>query len=73
MYAWAIGEGHKTSNPVIGTNKAKGEKPRERTLSDAELVAIWKAAPDNEYGRIVKLLMLTAQRREEMSHGTLRT
>jgi integrase len=27
---------------------------------------IWKAAPENDYGRIVKLLMLTAQRREEI-------
>ena len=23
---------------------------RERVLSDAELVAIWNAAPDNDYG-----------------------
>jgi integrase len=37
---------------------------RERLLTDAELVAIWKAAPDSDYGRIVRLLMLTAQRRE---------
>lgn len=70
MYAWAIGEGHATLNPVMGTNKQKGEKPRERVLSDAELAAIWRACPDNEYGRIVRLLMLTAQRREEI--GSLR-
>jgi integrase len=66
MYAWAIGEGLCEANPVIGVNKAAENKPRERVLSDAELVAIWKAAPDNAYGRIVRLLMLTAQRREEI-------
>jgi integrase len=66
MFAWAIGEGLVEANPVIGTNKASESKSRERILSDAELAAIWKAAPDNDYGRIVKLLMLTAQRREEI-------
>jgi integrase len=39
-------------------------------LTDAELAAIWKAAPDDDYGRIVKLLMLTGQRRDEI--GALR-
>jgi integrase len=70
MFAWAIGEGLCDSNPVIGTNKAVEEKPRERVLDDAELAAVWKAAPDNDYGRIVKLLMLTGQRRDEI--GSLR-
>jgi integrase len=66
MFAWAIGEGLCESNPVIGTNKAGEEKPRDRVLSDSELVAIWKALPDSDYGRVVKLLMLTGQRREEI-------
>src|SRR5262245_9993048 len=66
MFAWAIGEGLCETNPVIGTNKASDDKSRERVLSDAELAAIWKAAPDGDYGRIVKLLMLTAQRRDEI-------
>jgi integrase len=66
MFAWAIGEGLCEVNPVTGTNKASDDKPRERLLSDAELAAIWKAAPESDYGRIVRLLMLTAQRREEI-------
>ena len=66
MFAWAIGEGLAETNPVNGTNRASESKSRERVLSDAEFAAIWKAAPDNDYGRIVKLLMLTAQRREEI-------
>jgi integrase len=66
IFAWAIGEGLCDSNPVIGTNKPTEEKPRERVLDDAELAAVWKAAPDNDYGRIVKLLMLTGQRRDEI-------
>ena len=39
-------------------------------LDDAELAAVWKAAPDNDYGKIVKLLMLSGQRRDEI--GSLR-
>ena len=66
MYAWAIGEGLCESNPVIGTNKADEGAPRDRVLTDAELAAIWKAAPDSDYGRIVRLLMLTGQRRDEI-------
>ncbi len=66
LFAWAIGEGLCEHNPVIGTNKATENGPRSRVLSDAELAAIWRAAPDNDYGRIVRLLMLTAQRRDEI-------
>jgi integrase len=35
-------------------------------LSDVELAAIWQAAGDDNFGRIVKLLMLLAQRRTEV-------
>ena len=70
MYAWAIGEGLCETNPVVGTNKADEGKPRERVLSDAELAFIWNAAPDRDHGHIVKLLMLTGQRRDEI--GSLR-
>ena len=41
---------------------------RERVLADAELVKIWNAAPASDYGRIVKLLMLTGQRRDEIAN-----
>lgn len=54
-------------NPVANTNKpVKKEIPRERVLSDAELVAVWKACGDDDYGRIIRLLILTAQRRDEI-------
>ena len=54
------------ANPVIGTNKATEERSRDRVLSDAELVEIWNACRDDDYGRIVRLLILTGQRREEV-------
>jgi integrase len=54
-------------NPVVGTNKHyDGAKSRDRVLADRELSIIWDALPDSDYGQIVKLLILTGQRREEI-------
>jgi integrase len=39
-------------------------------LADRELAIVWHALPDSDYGEIVKLLILTGQRREEI--GALR-
>lgn len=65
-FAWAIREGLAEANPVAGTNRPSEPRSRERVLTDAELGAIWRACGDDDYGRIVRLLMLTAQRREEV-------
>jgi integrase len=67
FFGWAIGEGIAEVNPVIGTNKASKNASRERVLGDAELVKIWNSAPASDFGRIVKLLMLTGQRRDEIA------
>ena len=66
MFRWAIGEGLAEENPVAGTNKQEENGPRERTLSDGEAAAVWLAAPANDYGRIVQLILLTACRRDEI-------
>jgi integrase len=66
FYAWAIGRGWCDVNPVVGTNKAEGEQTRERTLTDNEIATIWLNAPDNSYGAILKLLLLTGCRRDEI-------
>jgi integrase len=66
MFAWAMGEGLCESNPVIGTNKPTDSTPRERVLSDAEIAAIWTEVGDDDYGQIVRLLLLTGARRGEI-------
>jgi len=66
LYSWAMGEGLADRNPVIGTNKATNEIARDRVLSPLELSAVWQEAGDGDYGTIVKLLVLTGQRREEV-------
>ena len=66
FFRWAIGEGLCDNNPVLGTNTQSENGPRERSLSDAEAAAVWLAAPENDYGRILKLLLLTGCRRVEV-------
>jgi integrase len=66
FFRWAIGEGLCDHNPVVGTNKRDENDPRERSLSDMETAAIWLDAPDNDYGRILKLILLTGCRRGEL-------
>lgn len=66
LFTWAAAEGHPVQNPVDATRKA-AEKSRERVLADAELAAIWNGTDDTtDYAKIVRLLMLTGQRREEI-------
>jgi integrase len=56
-------------NPVEHIEK-RAETSRKRVLTDDELRAVWNACRDDDFGAIVKLLMLTGQRREEI--GALR-
>jgi len=66
FFAWAIREGLIDSNPVIGTNRWD-EKSRDRVLPDDELKIIWDALGTDDYSTVVKLLMLTGQRLNEVA------
>jgi len=66
LFMWAMQTGLIEHNPVIGTIQPKDGKPRERVLSDNELAAIWNACKDDDYGRIVRLLILLGARRQEI-------
>jgi Phage integrase family/Arm DNA-binding domain len=66
FFAWAIAEGFIEINPVSGTGKADEGGSRERVLSDGELGHVWTTLRDDQFGDIVRLLILTAQRREEI-------
>jgi integrase len=66
FFVWALQMGYVEQNPVLGTIKPKEAEGRTRVLNDAELAAVWRAAGDDEHGRIVKLLVLTAARRQEI-------
>ena len=65
---------------MTGTAKADEGGPRERVLSEAELAEVWDAleavgqsnsqSASHPYSDIVRLLILTGQRRQEI--GALR-
>jgi len=65
FFAWCVARGVVEQNPVTGTHFAPMQ-PRTRVLSLAELSAVWRACGDDAYGAIVKLLILTGQRRDEI-------
>jgi integrase len=66
FFSWAMAEGIVDANPVIATNRQGAEQTRDRVLTDAELVAIWNASNGDDYGAIIRLLILTGQRRDEV-------
>src|ERR1700722_18351316 len=66
LFAWAIGEGLADANPVVGTNKATVEVARDRVLTPDELSLVWREAGEGDYAAIVRLLILTGQRRAEV-------
>jgi integrase len=72
LLGWIIKKGIRLpeGNVASYTEKPVDEKSRDRVLSDAELKGIWKACLDDDYGAIIKLLMLTGSRANEI--GALR-
>jgi integrase len=67
FFVWCLRMGLCESNPVINAVKPAEIKPRERVLSNTELSAIWRACGGtDEYDRIIRLLILTGCRRQEI-------
>ncbi len=70
MFSWAMRAGLAKQNPAMLVPRNR-ETAKDRVLSDDELGAIWKATRfGSDYDRIVRLLMLTGCRRDEI--GALR-
>ena len=59
-------------NPFADLPVSKSVGKRERVLSDQEIAEIWRAADDAAfpYGTIIRLLILTGQRRGEVAGMT---
>jgi integrase len=67
LFAWAIADGLiDGANPVDGSHRPADPTPRDRVLSDAELVAIWNATGEDDHGRIIRLLILLGARANEV-------
>jgi integrase len=68
FFAWAITEELLEANPVQGTAKANEGGGRERVLTREELRKLWHSLGDDAFSNIVRLLLLTGQRRNEIGH-----
>jgi integrase len=70
FFSWCIQEGLIDVNPVAGTGKADEGGSRERVLTQDELRKLWRGLGDGEFSNVLRLLLLTGQRRNEI--GKLR-
>lgn len=68
LFRWAVSRGDIDRSPMEGMETPKAVKPRERWLSDNELARVWIQAAECHrcFGPIVRLLIATGQRREEI-------
>ena len=66
FFGWAIERHHLEHNPATNISRRAERGSRDRVLSEPELVEVWQACGENDYGRIVRLLILTGQRRQEI-------
>ena len=67
FFGWAKERGIIPRNPAADVVKGGASQARERVLTNDELVAIWQATgEDHPYHRVVRLLLLTGQRRTEV-------
>ena len=72
LFRWCVGRGIIEVNPMADLPKPGQETRRDRVLSDSELAAVWTGTEKLgwPFGPIVKLLILTGARRNEI--GRLR-
>jgi integrase len=69
FFRWAVGRGDIARSPLEGMEAPPAPASRDRFLTDDELRLAWLAAGDLGYpfGPLYRLLILTGQRREEVS------
>jgi integrase len=65
-FNWLAREGYISTNPVSFTNKAIEAGARARTPDEDELRVVLRALRDDQYSEIIRLLILTGARRDEI-------
>jgi integrase len=69
MFGWAVSKDIVKASPCEGVTRPFEETSRDRTLSDDELRLVWRGAEavGRPFGELIKLLILTLQRRDEVA------
>ena len=72
LFNWCVSRGIITASPCEGVSAPHREKARDRVLTDDELIAIFNTAKQmgGPFGAIIQMLILTTQRRNEVSEMT---
>ena len=72
MFAWLAQHRRVEKNPCEGVHRPDAPEARDRVLTDAEIVKFWSAADAERFGQLLKLLLLTGCRLNEVA-GMRRT
>jgi integrase len=69
LFGWAVEKDRIPGNPCDGLRPPTKEKSRDRVLGEDEIRIFWCAADELDwpFGPLFKLLLLTAQRRDEVA------
>ncbi len=67
MFNWAVSRDILDRSPCEGIALSTQTRPRDRVLEDAELAKVYLASDGYPFGAIVRLLILTGQRRGEIA------
>ncbi len=69
MFNWAVARDILPASPCAGVKPPSAEQSRDRVLTDDELRLVWKGAEaiGEPFGPMIKALILTLQRREEVA------
>ena len=69
LFNWAVEKDRLSTSPCIGAKPPNKEQVRDRSLTDDEVRWFWTACDESgwPFGPLAKLLLLTAQRRDEVA------
>jgi integrase len=69
LFNWAVDRGVLDASPCVRLSPPAKAKDRDRVLSDKELADVWRATEQLgwPFGPVIKLLILTGQRRQEVA------
>ena len=77
LFSWGMDEGfgkdkngrrlRLSATPTLHIKNRAEAASRTRVLSEEELAEIWRSCLEDDHGRIIQLLILTAQRRSEIA------
>lgn len=69
MFRWAVNRGDLAASPIREMEAPPAPPSRDRVLNDLELASVWRGAVAAGYpfGHLVRMLILSGQRREEVA------